>query len=441
MAASLVEMVIGGTGLVGRLLRFVGPITVAPTIALIGLSLYKIPIRYSTSSWELSLTGACLVVVFSLYLGHVKIPLSTRTNCKPRGKSTAKIPGVRLFQLLPVLMSILVVWAISGILTCTDVFPSDPDDPRFRARADAKSKLIHMTPWFYLPHPGQFGPPSFSLALCIGFMATFFASLIESVGDYFAAAKACEVDAPPTDAVNRGILLEGIGGLISGAVGVGHATTSYSANIAAMTLTKTANRYILICAGVIMILLSVVGKFGAVLATIPDPALGGTLAVIYGMLVSLGLSTLQYVNLNSPRNLLILGLAFFIGIFVPEWIDRYPDIIRTGSREADSVLKVVLGTPMFLGGVIAILLDNTTRGPRKDRGIDAWQVRPCTHKDSRDTEDTNSGSATYACSCTSVLYKYLPCCSKLPFMPAYDKQTRWTDDGGSAPMIIYGHNA
>ncbi|XP_048244590.1 solute carrier family 23 member 2-like [Haliotis rufescens] len=193
MAASLVEILIGGTGLVGRLLRFVGPITVAPTIALIGLSLYKIPIRYSKSSWELSLTGSVLVVVFALYLGHVKIPVPTRANCKNRGKSNGKLRGVRLFQLLPVLMSILAVWAISGILTYTNVFPSDPDHPRFRARADAKSKLIHMSPWFYLPYPGQFGLPSFNLALCIGFMATFFASLIESVGDYYAAAKACSL--------------------------------------------------------------------------------------------------------------------------------------------------------------------------------------------------------------------------------------------------------
>ena len=38
IAGSLFEIVLGATGLVGRLLRFVGPITIAPTIALIGLS-------------------------------------------------------------------------------------------------------------------------------------------------------------------------------------------------------------------------------------------------------------------------------------------------------------------------------------------------------------------------------------------------------------------
>jgi len=41
IAGSIVEMGVGATGLVGRLLRFVGPITIAPTIALIGLALFK----------------------------------------------------------------------------------------------------------------------------------------------------------------------------------------------------------------------------------------------------------------------------------------------------------------------------------------------------------------------------------------------------------------
>lgn len=80
--------------------------------------------------------------------------------------------------------------------------------------------------------------PGFSLAVFIGFSTAFFSSFVESVGDYFAGAKACEVDTPPNHAVNRGILMEGLGGLLSGAVGVGHATTSYSGNIATISVTK-----------------------------------------------------------------------------------------------------------------------------------------------------------------------------------------------------------
>ena len=40
IAGGVVEIIVGATGLVGRMLRFVGPITIAPTIALIGLSLF-----------------------------------------------------------------------------------------------------------------------------------------------------------------------------------------------------------------------------------------------------------------------------------------------------------------------------------------------------------------------------------------------------------------
>ncbi len=53
-----------------------------------------------------------------------------------------------------VLLSILVVWSISAVLTFTDVFPYDPTHPRFRARSDAKSRLIQLAPWFSVPYPG-----------------------------------------------------------------------------------------------------------------------------------------------------------------------------------------------------------------------------------------------------------------------------------------------
>ncbi len=41
IAGSIGEILIGASGVVGRLLKYVGPITIAPTIALIGLALFK----------------------------------------------------------------------------------------------------------------------------------------------------------------------------------------------------------------------------------------------------------------------------------------------------------------------------------------------------------------------------------------------------------------
>ena len=47
MVSSLFQIFIGFTGLVGILLRFIGPITVAPTITLVGLSLFGVCSTYA----------------------------------------------------------------------------------------------------------------------------------------------------------------------------------------------------------------------------------------------------------------------------------------------------------------------------------------------------------------------------------------------------------
>jgi nucleobase transporter 1/2 len=47
MVASVLEVLVGGLGLLRPLLRFVGPVTIGPTIGLIGLSMFRIPVIYA----------------------------------------------------------------------------------------------------------------------------------------------------------------------------------------------------------------------------------------------------------------------------------------------------------------------------------------------------------------------------------------------------------
>ncbi|XP_067656670.1 solute carrier family 23 member 1-like [Haliotis asinina] len=414
MAASMLEILIGSTGLVGVLLRYIGPITVAPTIALIGISLYKIPIAQSRPSWGISFGGIALLLIFILYIPHIKIPL-------PRWGKKKERSYLPIFELFPVLLSILVMWAISAVLTVTNVFPDDPDDIRYKARTDVKLSLVELTPWFSIPYPGQFGLPSFSVAVFVGFLSAFCASMIESVGDYFATAKACQIAPPPDHAVNRGILMEGLCGLLGGAIGTGHATTSYSGNIAAISVSKTASRFVMLCNGFILILMSVFGKFGAAIATVPDPTLAGSMVVLSGMLVSIGLSTLRHVNMDSSRNMTILGVSLFCGIFLPEWVDRHSDFINTGVAEVDGVLKVAFGTPMFVGGLISIVLDTTVHGTPEERGLISWRKIKSVSEDNHEKGDKSNSISVqdaYEWCFLPRIYHRLPFISKLPFMPS-----------------------
>lgn len=54
MVASVVQMLVGFSGLIGFLLRFIGPLTTAPTISLIGLSLYNTAGDKAGSHWGIS---------------------------------------------------------------------------------------------------------------------------------------------------------------------------------------------------------------------------------------------------------------------------------------------------------------------------------------------------------------------------------------------------
>lgn len=85
---------------------------------------------------------------------------------------------------------------------------------------------------------GQWGVPTVSVSSVFGMLAGVLASMIESVGDYYACARLSGAPPPPTHAVNRGIGIEGVGCILAGAWGSGNGTTSYSENIGAIGITK-----------------------------------------------------------------------------------------------------------------------------------------------------------------------------------------------------------
>lgn len=80
--------------------------------------------------------------------------------------------------------------------------------------------------------------PTFNIGPALGVIAGVISSSVESVGDYYACAKLSRAPPPPTHAINRGIMFEGIGSVLSGFCGTGSGLTSFSQNIGAIAITK-----------------------------------------------------------------------------------------------------------------------------------------------------------------------------------------------------------
>lgn len=64
----------------------------------------------------------------------------------------------------------------------------------------------------------------------------------------------------------------------------GNGTTSYSENVGAIGLTGVGSRRVIQTAACFMIALSVIGKFGALFASLPTPIVG-TLSPLYPILL------------------------------------------------------------------------------------------------------------------------------------------------------------
>ena len=342
IAGSLVEISVGASGIIGRLLRFVGPITIAPTIALIGLALFKFGAPEAGRHWPIGGLTILLIILFSQYLRQ----------------------KYRTFELYPILLAIVAAWIVSATLTTVGLFPEG--HPSHTSLDNLKN-----APWFRIPYPFQWGFPQFGAAAFIGMLAGYIASMVESIGDYYACARLSGAPTPDKHVINRGITFEGIGCLVAGIFGTGNGTTSYSENIGAIGLTRVGSRRVVQAGAVIMILLGMVSKFGALFTTIPQPIVGGMYCAMFGMITAVGLSNLQFVDLNSIRNLFILGFAFFMGLSVPEYFAQQP--MQFEPAWVASILNTLGSTGMAVGAFTALALDNTIPGTDEERGLKAWE--------------------------------------------------------------------
>uniref|UniRef100_A0A3B3R272 Solute carrier family 23 member 2 n=1 Tax=Paramormyrops kingsleyae TaxID=1676925 RepID=A0A3B3R272_9TELE len=362
IVSSLIEVFIGALGLPGFLLKYIGPLTITPTVALIGLSGFQAAGERAGKHWGIAMLTIFLVLLFSQYARNVQLPLPIYKSKK--GWTSYRL---QLFKMFPIIMAILVSWLLCFIFTVTDIFPPRKNEYGFYARTDARQGILAAAPWFKIPYPLQWGLPTVSVAGVIGMMSAVVSSIIESIGDYYACARLSCAPPPPIHAINRGIMIEGVSCVLDGLFGTGNGSTSSSPNIGVLGITKVGSRRVIQYGAALMLLLGLVGKFSALFASLPDPVLGALFCTLFGMITAVGLSNLQFIDLNSSRNLFVLGFSIFFGLMLPSYLRENP--LVTGIAEIDQVLNVLLTTAMFVGGSVAFVLDNTIPGTLAERGI------------------------------------------------------------------------
>ncbi|KAG4173296.1 hypothetical protein ERO13_A11G050401v2 [Gossypium hirsutum] len=422
IVGSIFQSILGFSGLMSLLLRLINPVVVAPTVAAVGLAFFSYGFPQAGSCIEVSVPLLLLVLICTLYL---------------RGIS---IFGHRLFRIYAVPLSVTITWIYAFFLTaggaydykgCSPEIPSSNilvDECRKHAytmkhcRTDA-SNALRTAAWVRIPYPLQWGVPIFHFRTSLIMIIVSLVASVDSVGTYHSASLLVSLKPPTPGVVSRGIALEGFCSLLAGIWGSGTGSTTLTENTHTINKTKMASRRALVFGALFLILFSVVGKVGAILASIPLSLAAAILCFMWALVVAVGLSTLQYTQTASFRNITIVGVSLFLGLSIPAYFQQYqPESIlmlpsyfvpyaaasdgpvHTINEQLDFSINALLSMSMVVTFLVAFVLDNTVPGSWEERGVYIWSCAEDVATDpSLQLDYSLPGKFSSLCCCSSCL--------------------------------------
>ncbi|NXT41987.1 S23A3 protein, partial [Pelecanoides urinatrix] len=356
LISGLVQLALGVSGMCGWAARHCGPMVLAPSFSIIGLSAYKEAAFFCSTNWGVALLLMLLAVTFSQHLGSCRLPFCAWPQA--RGGSTEPfVPTLRTFSVLLPFAGVCIVCAILSHLH----IPWESLDLAM-AQLSWSNSTFHA-PWLRIPYAGEWGWPLLTpRALAVGIAMAISCSM-NSVGCYVLCGRLLQAPRLPSHACNRGLCTEGLGSLLAGLLGTPGGTAASIANACATGLTQAGSRPSVQVSALVCVVLGMSPRLAGLLTRIPLAVHGGVLCITYAVAVGTGISYFQYADIDSGRNIFIVGFAMFMALLVPRWLGTAPAHLATGSWvPLDLLFLSLLMVPVFLTGFLSFFLENTVSG-------------------------------------------------------------------------------
>ena len=273
-----------GTKWIDKLLP---PIIIGPMIIVIGLGLASSAVTNAGLVADGNWKNALVAVVTFLIAAFI--------NTKGKG----------FLRIIPFLFAIIGGYLFALTLGLVDFTPV------------LKANWFEI-PGFYLPFSTggafeeynlYFGPET------IAILPIAIVTISEHIGDHTVLGQICGRQFLKEPGLHRTLLGDGIATSVSAFLG-GPANTTYGENTGVIGMTRIASVSVIRNAALIAIALSFLGKFTALISTIPNAVLGGMSILLYGVIASNGLKVLikERVDFGQMRNLIIASAMLVLGL-------------------------------------------------------------------------------------------------------------------------------
>ncbi len=266
---------------VDKIKSFFPPIVTGPMIMVIGLTLAPVIVANNiVADWLPGTLGQRWIIALSVLIVMIVISVFTKG----------------FFKLVPILFGITAGYIVSIIIGggMVDLEP------------------IAKASWLAVP---QFMLPKFGLEAITLIAPVALVTFMEHIGDITTNGAVIGKNLMKDPGLHRTLIGDGLATIFAGFVG-GPANTTYSENTGVLAVTKVYSPLVIQIAAVIAILLSLIGKFGAILQTIPAPVMGGVSLLLFGLIASIGMRTISDAKLDftNSRNLIVVSVVLVMGL-------------------------------------------------------------------------------------------------------------------------------
>ena len=262
--------------------KILPPVVIGPMIMIIGLGLAPSAISQIGlgTGVDIDWRGVAVAVVTFLTTAIVMV----------RAKGFIKI--------IPFLIGIVTGYILSIILGLVDFTPV------------LEASFFSM-PSFVIPFVSYM--PNFSALLTIAPIALV--TMAEHIGDHTALGTIIGKDLLKDPGLDRTLLGDGIATFVAGLLG-GPANTTYGENTSVVGMTKVASVWVIGLAAIFAICLGFLGKFTALVSTIPNPVLGGVSLLLYGFIAVNGLKVLiqNQIDFGKSKNVVVASSMLVLGL-------------------------------------------------------------------------------------------------------------------------------
>ena len=193
--------------------------------------------------------------------------------------------------------------------------------------------------------------PEFNVGAILSFIAIYFVSATETIGDTSALCNSALKRNPHKTEMGASVSCDGFVSSIAGLFGC-TPITSFSQNVGLAAMSGVVNRFAIATGAIIMILGGIFPIVGTILTTIPQAVLGGCTIMMFGSIMFAGFGMLARCGF-SDRNMVIVSLSLSVGLGftqAAEMFSIFPQMFRT--IFADNCVAVVFMLAVILNLIL-----------------------------------------------------------------------------------------